>query len=190
MSGRKQSRKQPIRRERVERGIYRRQGADGVTTYEIGWRDATGRQRWRRVNGGLKPARVALAEVHAARARGERAAREPRLRFDQAADAWWQNRVVRLRPATQDAYAASLMHLEKRFGRTRMMDITPGDIAAFVAAQQRAGLRGWTIRGQLTVLGAIFTYASCHLGLVGGNPLATLDRVERPSVDDVALNEC
>jgi integrase len=177
-------RPRPPRRERVERGIYRRPGADGVVTYEIGWRDATGRQRWRRVHGGLKAARAALAEVHTARARGERAVRDPRLRFDDAADAWWQTRVVRLRPATQNAYAAGLAYLRPRFGRVRMMDITPADVAAFVAAQQRAGLRGWTIRGHLTVLGAIFTYSSRHLGLVGSNPLAMLDRVERPGVHD------
>jgi integrase len=32
--------------------------------------------------------------------------------------------------------------------------------------------------------GAIFTYSSRHLGLVGSNPLAMLDRVERPGIDD------
>ncbi|MGH2861670.1 MAG: tyrosine-type recombinase/integrase [Solirubrobacteraceae bacterium] len=54
-------------------------------------------------------------------------------------------------------------------------------------AQQRVGFKGWTIRGDLTVLGAVFTYASRHLGLVCGNPLATLDRVERPGIDDARL---
>jgi integrase len=92
--------------------------------------------------------------------------------------------VTRLRPATQSAYGAGLSHLRRRFGRARMADIGPADVAAFIAEQQRAGLKGWTIRGQITVLSSIFTYAARHLGLVGVNPVSLLDRVERPSSDD------
>ena len=172
------------RRERVEPGIYRRVTADGTISFEIGFRDAHGKQRWRRVQGGIKAARAARAEALTARARGERPANDPRLRFDAAADAWWQARVLKLRPATQSAYAAGLKHLRERFGRTRMTDITASDVAAFVTEQQQAGLKGWTIKGQLTVLSSIFTYSARHLGLVGVNPVSLLDRVERPSSDD------
>jgi integrase len=172
------------RRERIEQGIYSRTSADGRPAYEIGWRDAQGRQRWRRVEGGIKAARAALADAHSARARGERVATDPRLRFEDAADAWWNARVTRLRPATQSAYGAGLKHLLERFGRERMADITPAGVAAFIAAQQRAGLKGWTIKGQLTVLSSIFTYSARHLGLVGVNPVSLLDRVERPNSDD------
>src|SRR4051794_39645388 len=102
------SSKQPTpRRVRVESGIYKRQ--DGKL--EIGWRDAAGRQKWRVVNGGIKAARAELAQEHARRARGERVASDPRLRFDAAADAWWEARVVKLRPGTQNAYGAGLIHL-------------------------------------------------------------------------------
>jgi hypothetical protein len=73
------------RRERVERGIYRR--PDGKL--EIGFRDAQGKQRWRVVDGGITAARAQLATEHAKRARGERVAADPRLRFNDAADAWW-----------------------------------------------------------------------------------------------------
>ena len=45
------------RRESVERGIYKR--PDGK--YEIGWRDAGSKQRWRVVEGGIKAARAELA---------------------------------------------------------------------------------------------------------------------------------
>ena len=174
----------PNRRRRVEPGIYTRTGVNGQTTYEIGWRDSQSRQRWRRVDGGLRAARAALAEAHAARSRGERVGADPRLRFDDAAEAWWEARVTRLRPATHSAYAASLKHLRGRFGGARMTDITPGEVAAFIAEQQRAGLKGWTIKGQMTVLSSIFTYAARHLGLAGVNPVSILDRVERPSSED------
>src|SRR5437763_4132537 len=93
----------PSRRQRIEPGIYARTGAGGKPAYEIGWRDAQGRQRWRRVEGGIKAARAALADAHSARARGERVATDPRLRFDDAAQAWWDARGTRLRPATQSA---------------------------------------------------------------------------------------
>ncbi len=33
-----------------------------------------------------------------------------------------------------------------------MTDIAPSDVAAFIAEQQRAGFKGWTIKGQMTVL--------------------------------------
>ncbi len=102
------------RRERVERGVYKRTGADGKDQFEIGYRDAEGTQRWQRVEGGIMAARAALAEAHTARARRERVG-DPHLRFDEAVEAWWNARVVRLRPATQSAYRAALKHLRTRF---------------------------------------------------------------------------
>lgn len=45
-----------VRRERVERGIYR----DPRTgRFEITYTDSTGRQRWQTITGGLKDARQA-----------------------------------------------------------------------------------------------------------------------------------
>ena len=40
---------QPSRRQRVEPGIYTRTDATGREAFEIGFRDAQGKQRWRRV---------------------------------------------------------------------------------------------------------------------------------------------
>lgn len=171
------------RRQRVERGIYKRTGADGKDQFEIGYRDAQGRQRWQRIEGGIMAARAALAEAHTARARRERLG-DPHLRFDDAVEAWWHARVVRLRPATQSAYSAALKHLRKRFAGKRLVDVQPGDVAAFINARQSEGAKGWTIKGDLTVLSGIFRHASRHLGFVGASPVAVLDRVERPSTDD------
>lgn len=53
-----------------------------------------------------------------------------------------------------------------------------------MSRKQTQGLKGWTIKGHMTVLSSVFTYASRHLGLVGVNPVSLLDRVERPSSDD------
>lgn len=173
-----------IQRVKVEPGIWKRTTVEGVDVFEITWRDATGSQRRRRVSGALKSARAALAEEQVKRARGEKVAADPRLRFDEAAEAWWQARVVKPRPATQNAYGAGLTHLRRELGRRRMTDVTPTDIAAYVSRKQKEGLKGWTIKGHLTVLSAIFTYSARHLGLVGVNPVGLLDRVERPSIED------
>ena len=43
-----------VRRVRVERNIYRR--TSGV--YEVGFKDGTGKQRWRTVDGGITAARA------------------------------------------------------------------------------------------------------------------------------------
>lgn len=170
------------RRVRVELGVYRCPDS----SFEIGWRDASGTQRWRHVEGGIRAARAALADAHSARARGERVAADPRLKFEDAAQAWWDARVVKLRPATQNAYRAGLKHLKRpeHFGRARMSDITPKQVADYVSSQQDAGLKGWTIKGHLTVLSSVYRYSARHLGLVGTNPVSLLDRVERPSSDD------
>lgn len=178
----------PTRRVRVERGIYKRAGKDAngrpVDVFEIGFRDAQGKQRWRRVDGGITAARNALSTAHAARARGERVAADPRLTFEDAAQAWWDARATRLRPTTQATYASCRKQLQARFGRVRLADIQPSDVAAFVAAQQAAGFKGWTIRGQLTVLSAIYKHAGRHMGFVGTSPVTLLDRIERPSIED------
>ena len=106
------------------------------------------------------------------------------MTVDQAADAWWQARVVKLRPATQARYSADLKHVRETFGRRRLTDVSAADVAAFVSFQQRAGLKGWTVKGHVAVLSAVYAYAGRHLGYTGVNPASLLDRVERPSLSD------
>ena len=50
-------REQRRRRERVEKGIYRRTNAAGKTIFEVGYRDSESRQRWETVEGGITAAR-------------------------------------------------------------------------------------------------------------------------------------
>jgi integrase len=64
---------------------------------------------------------------------------------------------------------------------TRMTDIAPADVAKYVTTKEAAGLAGKTIGAHLNVLSAVFDYATRHLGLASTNPVAALDRVERPS---------
>ncbi|HEX3804976.1 MAG TPA: tyrosine-type recombinase/integrase [Solirubrobacteraceae bacterium] len=169
-------------RTRVEPGIQKRVLADGTEVFDLSFRDSEGKQRRRVVRGGITAARKALRNEVGKRDRGERAQTDPRLTFNQAADAWWEMRVTKLRPATQSAYGAALNHLRPVFGRQRLSAITPADVARFITARQ-ARAKGWTIRGDLTVLGSVFKHASRHMGFAGASPVAALDRVERPSIE-------
>jgi hypothetical protein len=69
------------RRVRVERNIYRR--PSGV--YEVGFKDAGGKQRWRTVTGGITAARALRDELLARRGRGEHVVTDGRLRFSAGA---------------------------------------------------------------------------------------------------------
>lgn len=173
-------------REKVEPGIWRRHDAQGRPVYEITFRDSDGRQRRQTVPGGVKAARTALATVKSDLGRGRRIAPTPRLTFDKAADEWWAARADRLRPATRSAYSAGLKHLRGAFGRRRLDDLTPADVARYVAERQRAGSKGWTLRGHLVVLRQVIAYAQRRLGYAGANPVDLLERSERPSTQDEA----
>src|SRR4051812_35458096 len=164
------------RRERVERGIYSRQTADGKTVLEITFRDSDGRQRWQKVDGGIRAARAARDDVAGRKARGEKVRPRPNLRFGEAADAWWTEKALKLRPNTINAYGASLKHLRERWGRTRLDDLGVSAVARFVSDMEARGYAGWTIKGALTVLGRIFDHAARHGGWHGSNPVRQLDR--------------
>ena len=180
------SKKQPTgaKRTRVERGIYSRVTADGQTVLEIVYRDSDGKQRWEKGDGGIRAARARRDDLAGRKARGEKVRPQPNLRFNEAADAWWTDKALKLRPNTQSAYSASLKHLREKYGRIKLDDIGVSSVAKFVSEQEAKGMKGWTIKGQMTVLGRIFDHASRHLGWAGQNPVRQLDRDERPKADE------
>jgi hypothetical protein len=81
------------RRARVERNIYRR--PSGV--YEVGFKDGTGKQRWRTIEGGIMAARAVRDGLLARRHRGEQLVTDVRLRFGEAATKWLDGPVADLR---------------------------------------------------------------------------------------------
>lgn len=166
-------------RERVEPGVWRRGDA-----YEITFRDAQGKQRRRTVKGGLMAARKELATEIAKRGRGERAPADPRLTLGRAADAWYAEHVeANLRPASRSAARSSLKHLRKAFGSRRLTAIEPRDVARFVRQRKAAGAADNTVRANVNALSGIYRFATRHLGYPGANPVAVLDRHERPTTE-------
>lgn len=178
------SRNAKPRRERVKAGIYVRKDARGRKIYEIAYRDASGRQRWQTVEGGLRAAEATLGDVKARLGRGERVIRQPNLTFALAAQQWWDAQASVLRPATQNAYGANLNgYLLPAWGRRRLDEIDVNSVAALVRDMQRQGRKAWTIRGALVVAGRVFDYASRRMSWGGQNPVRLLDRSERPRSD-------
>jgi integrase len=165
------------RRVRVERNIYRR--ATGM--YEVGFKDGTGRQRWRTVDGGITAVRSVRDALRSQRARGERVSNNARLRFSDAATSWLDGPVVGLRPATQSCYRNAIeQHLIDRFGARRLDAITPDDLAALVRELRSAGLSESTIVIVIGVTNRVYRYAARRLGWAGVNPVSLMLSSERP----------
>jgi integrase len=168
-------------RVRVETGVFRR--PDGKL--EIGWRDAAGKQRWRVVEGGIKAARAARSIEVAKRTKGELVAAAPRLTFRAAADSWWEVRATRrTKPQSQRTYRRALDLLIDEFGTMRLSAITPATLADYIAREQAAGAKGWTLKQRIAILSGIYRNATRRLGYVGTNPATMLDSAERPTSTD------
>jgi integrase len=175
------SKASPGRRERVEPNIYRRTNAAGRVVHEVGYRDSSGRQRWRTVEGGIRAARVVRDDLLARRGRGERVQPNPRLRFSQAADAWLSEQVAALRPSTRSGYKIAIeKHLAPRWGRRRLEAITVDDVARLVRELRDEGLSDWTITGILKAANRVFKFARRRLSWHGESPVEGLDASERP----------
>jgi integrase len=181
------SKPNPGRRERVERNIYARTSAQGRKVLEVGYRDSAGRQRWRTVNGGVRAARAVRDELLARRGRGERVQPNPRLRFEQAADAWLEEQVAGLRPATRAIYRNAIYnHVNPCWGRRRLEAISVDDVARLVRELRDEGLSEWTIAGVLKAANRVFKFAKRRLDWNGENPVGGLDSSERPSTGTTA----
>ena len=141
------------RRVRVERNIYRR--PTGVL--EVGFKDASGIQRWRTVDGGIIAARKLRDDLLARRGRGETVAPDSRLRFGEAAELWLAGPVQDLRATTQAGYRSAVeQHLLRHYGNRRLHSLTADDLAALVRGMRQQGKSEATIAAVLGAVGRIY----------------------------------
>ena len=118
--------------------------------FEVGYRDADGRQRWRGPFETITAARAARDDARVKARGGERESANPRLKFGEAADRWLAEQVAELRPATRASYRSYVEnHLRPRWGNRRMDAIDVTDAARLVRELRAAGLAEWTISGIL-----------------------------------------
>jgi integrase len=167
------------RRVRVERNIYRR--PTGVL--EVGFKDASGIQRWRTVDGGIMATRKLRDQLLASRGRGEIVAPDSRLRFGQAADLWLSGPVLDLRESTQAGYRSAVdQHLRPGYGNRRLDSITADELAALVRALRQREKSEATIAAVLGAASRIYKFAARRLGFTGMNPTVLMLASERPKV--------
>jgi integrase len=169
------------RRTRVAKhpGIYYRDTSTG-RRYEVTYLDSDGCRRWKTVDGGLRDAEAELRAVGVRKDRGERVSASKATVAEVAAA--WLDAQTTLRPRTREKYDAAMrLYVIRRFGRRRIASITEDDVADLIGQMQAAGKAAWTIRGVLVPLSRLFAYAA-RRGIVGANPVARLERGERPKV--------
>src|SRR6185437_8578659 len=174
------ARRRPVAR---HPGIYyrpRRGGRVGPP-YEIPYLDSSGHRRWAVVHGTLDEAEAKRSELRLRRRRGERI-QPTRQTFADYANQWLERQTCRER--TREKYDWALrQHLIPHFGRRRLDQITVDDVAAFIAAMQRKGLRGSSTASALQPLSLILAHAA-RRGAIAVNPCSQLERGERPKLDD------
>jgi integrase len=175
----------PARRRPVARhpGIYYRprRGGRVEPPYEVPYLDSSGKRRWAVVHGSLDDAEAKRAELRLRRRRGERT-QPTRKSFEQYAWEWLDQQPVRER--TREVHSWALReHLIPFFGRRRLDQISVDDVAAFIAAMRRKGLRGSTTLTALRPLSKILAHAA-RRGAIPVNPCSQLERGERPRLDD------
>jgi len=173
----------PKRRVRVtgdrNSNIYKRY--DG--RFEVGYRDATGRQRWNGPHDTITRARAVRDDLLGRKANGERTNSNPRLKFGDAADRWLTDQVSELRPTTQARYANHVHdHLSPRWGNHRLDAIDVNDAAKLVRDMRADGYAESTINGVLQVANRVFKFARRRCGWHGENPIGLMESSERPQV--------
>ena len=169
------------RRVRVERNIYKRTNHDGKTIYEIGFRDSTGRQRFKTIGPKITAARVERDSILGHRGKGGYVQPNPRLTFNEASERWLTDQVADLKPRTQAAYRNSIdNHIRPRWGGRRLDRISIDDAARLVRDLEAEGKAAATIAGTLNAAQRVFKFARRRLNWHGENPVAGLEKHERP----------
>ena len=182
MSEKKASRRRRVPGE-ANRNIYERTSSTKGTVYEIGYRDADGRQRFETVGPKLAVARLARDTALARRGRGEPVQANPRLTFGAAADRWLAEQVPALRRQTRNGYTSAIEgHLRPRFGGRRLDRISVDDWARLVVDLRARGLAESTIEGILRVGRRVYKFAARRMGWHGLHTVALLESSERPRV--------
>ena len=183
----------PKRRTRTKApGVYR--SVSG--SYEIQYRDSSGKSVFKVVDGGFEDAKAARADIVGKLSRGEHV-RHTKATFGEFAETVYAG--LTGRPATLAHFRWALdSHLLPRYRNRKLADITTDDVARLVAEMskgfyfakvdgrlvrkhRKTGYSGSTTTSVLTTLGAVLGKAK-RRGLIPANPVGDLERSERPTL--------
>jgi integrase len=164
-----------MRHKTRHRGVTYRVRADGSRQYFV---YAQGKRH--PVDGGEREAVVKQAELRGRVARGEKLA-PANVRFGALAEEWFASKRG-LRPWTRSGYRAALDdELLPRFGRLKLAQVTPDQIATLVRELEGRGLSGSYIQNILKPLSGTMNLA-VRPGLLSVNPVSVLTPDERSTV--------
>ena len=184
---------QPLR-ERVERGIYKRQTRDGTVRYEVAYVDTDGRQRWCTV-AKLQDARKRRADLVSKVDRGE-VIPSTKVLFADLAEEWYAARAGKLRPRTRRYYRDALdLVLLPRLGRLRVAAIDADQVAKLTRDLEAEGLHAIDSARPIRPLGSssVTNYLKPLQGvmalavrrrLIPSSPFVVLTSDERPARAD------
>jgi integrase len=158
-------------------GIYFRERVKG-RVYEIAYVDSTNRRVFKTVPGGLRDAQRERARILERMNRGELVAPSKRL-VGELADLYLDS--VKIRPNTMVVYRSAVKaQIKPRLGEWKVSDLTRRSVGNLVTDMEKDGLAAWTIRGTLTVLSGMCSFAMDE-GWLGVNPVLQLTRRQRPT---------
>ena len=163
----------------MERNIYRR--PTGVL--EVGFKDASGIQRWRTVDGGIMAARKLRDDLLARRGRGRRSRRTLGFGSERPPTSGWPDRCStcarRRRPATAARLSSTSRRASETAGSTASLLTTWRRWSARCGEQGKSEA---TIAAVLGAVGRIYKFAARRLGFTGMNPITLMLSSERPKV--------
>lgn len=154
-------------------------------TYEVTFRDGTGRQRQKTLIARTLQRAIAEAEEYRTQLRKGELVAPSNLRFADVAREYF-TLMESLVPTgersqkTLDLYRQRhRTHIGPVLDRKRIEDVRAEHIATIYEAHRRNGHKQWTIAGTQTTLSAILRFAMVR-GYIASNPLDRLSKLEKP----------
>ena len=179
-------------------GIYYSERSNGTRSYEVRYRDSTGKTRFQVCGPLLRDALDQQAKIRTRLNEGERVAPN-QMRFAELVTEWQKHRRGKHGEPLADRTTVSYdticrAYLVPGFGTRRIQTITTDDVALFlrtVKAKSGKALAPGTRRLIYAILNDILNYAANRRrGYITVNPCRDLDQGERPAVRQLEARTC
>lgn len=157
---------------------------DGPRRYIVWYSDTEGNGHTKTLPLGatLEDARLLQGSLQQRKKNGESLVAS-RMTVSELLDQWLETRRPSLSPKSVETYEWAIeSHLKKEFGRKRVGELSPSDVARMIAKLKREGKKTWTVRKILTTLGGAYRVA-VRDNIVASSPVTKLLPHERPKGD-------
>lgn len=154
-------------------------------TFEVIYKDETGKQRQRTLAARSVQRAIAEAEEYRTRLRTGELLPPSRLTVEDVANEFLGITASLIATGerskrTVDLYRQRFTkHIAPVIGRRRVQDVRVEHIASVFERQRKSGLSSWTICGTHTIMSALFRFALSR-GYVSANPLDRLSPLDKP----------